>query len=373
MRVDDDRWLEVADAFGAAAVGSGTWLEGLSALASITGSRAGELIGLGEGHAVTFNWITDLGPEWHNDFLAMGGGDPHLNPHVRAGKDADVLQVRASGEFITSEERRSNPLLAEHSVLFDIPYSCLCPLIKTPQMEIGLAVVRSRSQGEIDARSRALFASLAPHVRMAVRTQLALENQGAKLLAGTLEALSFAVFVCDGQGYVRAMTPAAETWVGEANVLRLRGNILSTTIASQSRALTDAIAAAARPPHRPGAPASSTVLVGSGADRLMALEVVSLPCTGFAFGFQPRVLVIVRGLRTQAAEHTTSLLLRAGFGLTSAEADIALRLGQGQSAEMVAEVRKATIATVRAQIRSIYAKLEVNSLSGLISRLNQLR
>lgn len=184
----DENWLSVADAFHAAALGAGSWLDALSGLAAATGSRSGELIGLGSGHTVPFNWVTDLGQDWEEEFVAIGGGDPAANPFVRAGAQATALKVLTSADFVTPKERRSNYFLADFARRHDMPYICLTPLIKESGMLVGLAVLRSARQGEIGARERAVFTSLAPHMRSAVKTQMALEHQGALLVAGAMEA-----------------------------------------------------------------------------------------------------------------------------------------------------------------------------------------
>lgn len=167
-------WLAVADACNAAALGSGSWLDALDRLAKITGSRVGQMIGFGSQNTVPFNWATELGPDYYEDFIAVGGGDPAINPLIRKGAELQVLNVAASGDFITQQERRTNPLIAEHAIRHDIPHVCLTPLIKEDGVMVGLAVFRSSRQGEIDDQQRALFASIAPYVRMAVKTQMAL-------------------------------------------------------------------------------------------------------------------------------------------------------------------------------------------------------
>jgi DNA-binding CsgD family transcriptional regulator len=370
VQVDEDYWLSLVDAFSAAAIGTGSWLDALSGLAAGTGSRVGELIGLGSANTVPFNWVTDLGADWVEDFIAIGGGDPDLNPHVRVGSQAAELQVLSSAQFITREERRTNPLLAVHTKQYDIPYICLTPLIKSPVGLVGLAVLRSESEGEISDQQRAIFTSLAPHVRTAVRTQMALEEQGARLMAGALEAVSLAAFICDWRGMVKAMTPTAEALLGEQGPLSVRGGLLGATHPAAARSLALAIEKAAAGHLVAGAPVASTLILPAGLEP-QVLEVIPLPRREYAFGFEPRVLVVARGGRPDAGR--IQLLLQSVYGLTLAEADVAQRLADGQPTELIAEQRSASLGTVRSQIRSIYGKLNVHRANELVARLNQLR
>lgn len=367
VRCDED-WLRLADAFNAAALGAGDWLEALAGLARATGSRAGELIGLGSANTVPFNWVSDLGPDWAQEFIAVGGGDPAVNPIVRAGAALPELAVRASHEFITREERRTNPFLHGHVRHYDIPYVCLTPLLKEQGALVGLAVMRSQSQGEIDARQRHVFESMAPLIRSAVRTQMTLEHQGAKLMVGALEALSMAVFVCDRDGAVKALTPAAEALVS-GPALHLKGGMLSAPAASDTRALSNALRAATGGLQRPGAPLASTLVI-RGDDQSLVLEVLPLPRSEHAFNFEPRALVVVRG--AEAHGDRKRAVLAGAYRLTASEIDIALRLARGESPQHIAHAREASLGTVRSQLKTIFAKLGVSRQAELVARVTQL-
>ncbi|WP_111642826.1 helix-turn-helix transcriptional regulator [Marinimicrobium alkaliphilum] len=371
MQINDQLWLSLVDSFSAAAVGTGSWLDSLSQLADATGSRAGELIGLGSANTVPFNWVSGLCSEWAEDFLACGGGDPGVNPFVRAGSQLSVLQVASSAEFVSAQERRSNRFIAEHTQHYDIPYICLTPLVKERDSLVGLAVMRSGKQGEITDAQKALFTSIAPHIRAAVRTQMALEHQSDLLAAGTLEALSLAVFICDRRGHVKAVTPRAEELLGQQDCLRLRGGVLGAATQTDSRLLTNAIGTAAAGLRAPGAPLATTLVLKGKRTQPYVVEVLPVPRREYAFGFEPRVLVVARDARVDSSR--MQLLLRAAFGLTLAEADVAQQLAEGNTTEAIALQRGSSLGTVRTQIRAIYNKLDVHRVSELVARLQQLR
>lgn len=368
VRCDED-WLAVADRFTAAALGATEWVDALSGLAEATGSRAGELIGLGSDRTVPFNWVSDLGPEWAEEFIAIGGGDPKVNPFVRGGMGIPELTVRASGDFVTRQERRTDPFIVDHLRRYDIPHICLTPLLRKEDSLVGLAVIRSSSQGEIDARQRRVFASLAPHVRAAVRTQMSLEHQGARLMAGALEALALAAFICDRRGAVKAMTQAAEALVSAGTALRLKGGVLGAA-AAESRALADALDAATGGLRHPGSPLTSTLVIRGGACPTLVLDVLPLPRCEHAFGFEPRALVVVRG--TESTDDRRRAVLGSAYRLTAAETEIALRLAQGESALQIAQSRGVSIGTVRSQIKTILSKLGVSRQAELVARVARL-
>lgn len=370
MRIDKQIVLSVADVFNEAAF-TGDWLGALSALARATGSRVGQLVGLGSAQAKPFNWVTELGQDYIEEFLALDGTNPDVNPFVRAASKAVPLQVVASADIFTRKELKRNFFIATHNARHDLQHICLTPLIKDGQMEVGLAVIRSASQGEIESQQRAAFTAIAPHVRAAVRTQIALENQGAALMAGALEALSLTAFICDRQGIVRAMTPSAELIVSDGKLLKLKSNYLNAACSLDTHILTDAIRRATGGLTTLEMPISSTILIRDQLAQPSVLQVLALPRRDFAFGFEPRALVVVR--TPQSNNDSAKLLLNTVYGLTAAEVDISIRLVDGKSPEQIAIERNASLGTVRAQIRSIYDKCGVNRFSEFAAKLNQLR
>lgn len=366
--LEDEQWLSLVDAFSSAALNGG-WLDALSALSTATGSRSGELIGLGSDNAVAFNWVTDLSPEYAEDFVSLDGGNPAVNPFVREGCQLRELQVLASQDFVSPEDTRKNPFLIHQAKYHDISHICLSNLLKNDAMLIGLAVMRSVKQGPISPRQRGLFTSIVPHVRAAVRTQITLEHQGAKLVAGSLEAMTLAGFVCDRYGLVKAMTPAAEQLVA-ARTLRVRRGVLGTGQVHENQEIKAAIGRAIGGLSYAGMPTASSVVVGKGMARPMVLEICPMPSQDFAFGFAPRAVVVVRGAPSDI-DHMRRQMAQA-YGLTAAETDVALRLLKGQTPDAIAQCREARIGTVRAQIRSIYEKFDVSRFSEFAAKFNQV-
>lgn len=362
--------MEVVDAFANAPL-TGEWLNALSLLSEITGSRAGELIGLGSANSVPFNWVSNLDKSYADDFIAMGGGDPTENPFVRVGSQLPPLKVLSSEDFLSSRERRYNRFLVEHVKRYDIPYICLTPLIKNAELLVGLAVMRSSSQGEITTAEREMFASIAPHVRAAVRMQMSLEHQGAALVAGAFEALSMGVFICDRRGVVRSMTPEAEALISLGRQLTLKHGVLCSTRPQESRALSEAIALASADIASFSNPPSSTLVIGDPGCSPLVIEIQPIPKRDFVLGFEPRVLIVVKNKKTKPDQAKD--LLIAMYRLTTAEADVAMRLVDGETPEQISLARNATVGTVRAQIRAIYGKCGINRCSELIAKVNQLR
>ncbi len=373
MILDDQAWVSLADEFAAAAL-NGAWYPALERFAAATGSRAGELVGFGQEAAVPFNLMTNVDPQAVGDFVAAGGGDPMLNPRAGAGMRAAELQVLAEADFLDPHEHRRNRHYREWAWPYDLPYACLTPLLKRPDMLIGLAVGRSAREGHITSVQRRVFGTIAPHVRAAVRTQLLLEDQGAALLAGLFESVSLSVFVCDADARITALTTGAETLLREGTRLRSKSNRLCAAWAAETCTLQTAIAAAAYGLARPGAPLMQTlVLHPRGLPRApLVVDVVPVARGEMLFfGARPRALVIAGRNRRQPDQ--TRLMLQHAFGLTAAEAEVALQLAAGNRADAIAAQRGVGVSTVRAQIKSVLAKCGVSGQVELVAAVDRLQ
>jgi DNA-binding CsgD family transcriptional regulator len=369
---DDQHWFDLTDRFYAAAVDGTGWYEALDGLARATGSRSGELIGISRGGILPFNLMTNVDSGLHPAFVAGGGGDPAVNPRVAAGMGAPILKTLADYDFLTPDEHRRNPHYQEFARPWDIPFICLTTLERTPELLIGLAVLRSEREGHIDAGGRAAFAAVAPHVRGAVRMQMSLEGRGQALVTGALDALSMPVFVCDHTGRVRSLTPSAEALVREPGGLRLAGGRLGAARRADAQVLQDAIDAATLHDPPPGAPLLRTVVLRAPAAdaRPLVLDVVRMPAGPYALAFRPQVLVVARGGRPAAEARAP--ILRAAFGLTPAETQIALLLADGLDSAAIAARRRSSVGTVRVQIKRVLAKLHVKSQIELAARLRDV-
>lgn len=371
MLSSNEHWLAIADEFYNAAVDSTLWESALGKLAAATGSRSGELIVIGGKASIATNLITNMDPGIHVAADVLRIGDPAINPRVAAGMRVPLLMTMAESDFMTPEEHAVHPHYDEFARVWDIPYICLATLERRPDLLVGLAVLRSQKEGHIEAPGREVFSSLAPHVRAAVRMQMALAGQGPALVTGTLEALSLPAFVCDRSGAVQALTSQAEEIVRSQRGLSLRNHRLRALHDEDERTLNDAIEGAALGMLRPGAPLSRTVVIhGNDGAAPLVLDVMPLPSSVVSFLSGPRVLVVARG--SQGSDARKAAILQGIYGFTTAETDIALLLARGASTERIARERGVAVGTVRAQVKSQLAKLRVSRQVELVARLGEL-
>lgn len=370
MVVNEESWLNLVDAFSGAAIGVGTWHDALAGLTDMVGGRAAQIIGLGSSHSVPFNITYGLPEEYAGHFAAIGGADPEVNPIMQVGTTIAPLCVRNSAEFVSPDVRRSSWFLQEHERLFDIYGICLSPLVRDAEMMVGMAVLSSAKQGDFNREQQQLFASLVAHARAAVLTQRTLEHQGARLVAGTLEAMSMAVFVCDASACVRSLTPKAEAFLSENNSLSLRRNQLVLPDIRETHRLHSSIRKAAQNPAPGEAPATQRLLLHDRNYLPFVVEIISVPKSApILIGAKPVLVVVRSSIRSDSARQ----FLHDRYCLTPAEAAVAIKIADGFSPEQIAQQRQTSVATVRKQLRIIYEKLGVHRQSELAAMVNQLR
>lgn len=88
------------------------------------------------------------------------------------------------------------------------------------------------------------------------------------------------------------------------------------------------------------------------------------------WSFAPRVLIVARGSR--GTESQKSAILKAIYGLTLAECEIALRLASGRSVDQIASERTSTVGTVRGQVKSLLMKMGLSKQIELPAIIAQL-
>lgn len=355
MLRNDDHWLEISDLFATAAL-EGGWDTALNRFADACGGAHGQLCGVGL-KPFGFNWLPRMSPQALEELIGMDA-EPVSNPRVRMGLSLPVLTAWHDADCGIEAEPGLDASYSDFCRRHDIPHGSQTNLLREPSSLISLAVLRTKAQGVPNAEDRRAFETLAPQARSAVKIQLALEGRGAELLTGALDGLGCAAFVCDNSGLVQSLTPQAETLI-RTGVFHLRRGSLYAAHGEANRQLEMAIEAARHGVFAPGdGRVTSLIVRREASDGFEIIDVVALPKARYAFGFEPRVLVVVRG--AERDPDRIERLLQAAYCLTAAEAHVAMRLGAGESPDAIACSRQVSEGTIRTQLRSIYAKMDVS-------------
>jgi DNA-binding CsgD family transcriptional regulator/PAS domain-containing protein len=357
-----------AEIFLSAPFSTDGWNTALKHLATATCSRSAQLIAFGSDREIPLNWVTDPEPGFIEEFQLMDGGNPELNWRVASG--GRPMEVRWEAHYDQARQRIESDAYDELANRFDLPFGCQTVLFETSEAFYGLASLRSRRDGRTTAEHRAVFGRIAPLVLTAIKLQQSLEHKGASLVAGALEAFGGAIFLLDRGGRVIGRTAAAEDLLANSIGLRLKYKSLVADDADENRQLQSAIHSALSGAGL-GDPAPAFWLGlrrDSGLPYLC--NVLPLPQRDWSLGHVP--CAVLRVKPPSELDSTLTAPLRAGLGLTEAEAEVALMMANGLGRDEIASKRGTTEHTVASQIKQLFQKSSVRrelELTALINRL----
>ena len=235
-----------------------------------------------------------------------------------------------------------------------------------------LSLQRSRSQGHVQPAEVESFALIQRHVEQAISLALRLGTleQQCRFGLRLLDAVPQAIFALDGGGRIVLMNAPAEQLVGSGDGLLTDNGRLACRLPAQQPLLDRLIG---------GALAADVDAVRGGWVRLHRasgrrpyLALVSQ----FAGGeelmdeFRPRLLVIVSD--PDRAVVPDGQALRDLYGLTDAEARVAVALGSGHSVQSAAECLNISAETLRSHLKHVFRKLGVARQQDLMRILTEI-
>jgi DNA-binding CsgD family transcriptional regulator/PAS domain-containing protein len=216
-----------------------------------------------------------------------------------------------------------------------------------------------------------LVNAIVPHLQQALRTQHHLEElkREAADVADAVDSMPAAVLVVGPKASVMHANSVAETTLSGTGALGVRGGRLRAAHGGADddlqRSVTDALGLTEVGARR----GSSLLCPRRDGRRPLVLHV-------FPFTTQrgehcaPRALVVV--VDPERRTEPTAPMLRRLFGLTHAEADVAIRVAAGQGLTPIAEELTLSMATVKTHVRHIFEKTDTHRQAELVRLLAAL-
>lgn len=213
--------------------------------------------------------------------------------------------------------------------------------------------------GDPDTRREmaAVMEHILPHLRRALelRRRLRLAERRASSLEATLDRLAAAVFVVRADGGVVFANEAAEALLRAGGAVVLRHGRLAAGVAGEDRAIRQAVGAACGARAVPAGPELLTASRRDGPP--LAVFVAPLPSVAAA-PVADRVAAVFVTDPALAPVAPPAWLQRL-FGLTAAEADVAMRFVASGDLRAAAEESGRAYETARGQLKQVMAKMEV--------------
>jgi DNA-binding CsgD family transcriptional regulator len=239
----------------------------------------------------------------------------------------------------------------------------------------SLRLTRSHAGRGFDEADKALVRSLVPHVRRSIGLWSRIETLHCdrEVYAGTVERLALGCIALAESGEVLHINAEARRILALGDGLMMRRGVLEIPAAAEQAELRRLIQEAHQPmrnaSNRIAAKLAGGMAVSRSAGR-PAIAVMVRPAPQALSIRLPRRPHVVLYLRDPLAEMAppNEQLIRRVFGLTRAEARLAMRLTEGLSLDDAAEKLGMRLNTARTHLRSIFSKTGV-SRQGLLVRL----
>ncbi len=232
-----------------------------------------------------------------------------------------------------------------------------------------LLVYRPERRGAYSSAEVRLIEALGPHLRraLAIRSRLREAEEGARRARETLLGVAPGILVVGRGGRILDATGLAERALADETALfsahgRLRARDAAADGRLRARFSGD------------GQPLPVPLVVPAGDGRHVALRelpadvAASLPAAAGAAG---AAALLVEPVVQQV--ELCPRVVGSAFGLTAAEAEIAIELSKGATVAEVAERRRSAVSTVRTQVKSVLRKTGSRRQGELIAKIHALR
>lgn len=292
---------------------------------------------------------------------------PQKNPLMGSLRHVPVLSLVARDTIMSDRQYFGSGLYSDvfrAQRLHHVALSCL----RRDGGVLTVCGLLSRDGTELDGREAQLFGRMLPHLRGALEVAARLAKLERSLASARIgaDATESGIVVVNACGFVRFVNAAGEAILSRGDGLCQRGGMISATTTREDQRLSQLIDAAARR----SVPGGGSMRIERVRDTT-PLGVIVLPAPArFSGDGEPCALVVLvdfAASRTPPAGRIAEI-----FGLTQAEAAVALAVLEGKRPEDIAEERGARIATVRSQIRTIFAKTETRSQADLVRVLGKI-
>jgi DNA-binding CsgD family transcriptional regulator len=289
------------------------------------------------------------------------------SPRLYAGIHGPMMKVISDSDYLTPEMRRKWRIYEEFYDVYDAGFACSARLANAEGLSIVVASLRSRIAGDFAAEDRRAFESLLPHIRAAFDVQMAVGSQAINLTLKTLESISFAGLVCDPTGKLLACSPGGEALLAEGRFLRLQLGIIRTSAAECAASLANALARAGLQRSLSNGGATSIILRDRFGLDFRRVEVSPLP-RDLELSLGPAVLLVARDENSIGSPDALTQ-----YGLSKAEARVAHAAALGRSPREIAVERGVSHETIKSQLKAIYGKLDVRSVTQMAAKLSGKR
>lgn len=350
----------IAGSIHAAAVGPTDWTAPLEDIAHTIGAVASGLL-IGGGTDRTLR-SASLPVDALDTYLAYYHGIDYVLDAVEHGP---VGLVHAGSELIARRER------SEFNHEWMRPYGLqdgLFVRLTTGPQPTCLIIAAERGGESFANRDRVdLINALLPHWQQALRTQDRLLglSAAAAAIGDVIDTVRHAVMLIDHRGAIVNANAVAESLLTANDGLRVRNGVLGASQPSADADLQYSVAQAISP-ARFGFRSGSVITCGRpDGRRPYIIHIVPLGIDDTAQGGRAMLIVI----DPEDKPWPPVALLRRVFGMTRSEAEVAVRLIDGDGIKPISDDLNLSAATVKTHLQHVFDKTHTHRQAELVRLL----
>lgn len=271
-------------------------------------------------------------------------------------------------DLVDDDEWLAGSYYREFHAPLDVRYHMAADIGMGSEPACRLRVSRPHGSERFGARERAICNLLLPHLATAVQLRASFDIAEVErfFYAGMLDRLSVGAVFLDRDGRILKTNAAASELLAQRDGLSIVNGGLSAAYPGENHELRRLIEQVVSPGGkvRPGVVAGMSVSRSSGRPSLGVAVRAAPPTEWSEPSSRPAALVIIRD--PEARVVASNEQLKRLYGLTPAEANLALHLMEGCTVDEAAQRLNVSRNTARCQIRAIFAKTGVTRQTELL-------
>ena len=251
----------------------------------------------------------------------------------------------------------------------DIRLWCAVATVRTNTVIENISLYHGWNHDPPGPDKLTLAGQIAPHLNNALRVRARLvQLEGlTRDLTAAIDTAESAVVLIDCFGCCALVNRAAKRILDRRDGLIFAGNRLAATDPYESAILAELIRKAVASEQGKEKPGSDTVCITCRIGKPLQLRIAPFPCERISAGSQFSAIVFI-GNPDRAASFPAESLQKI-YGLTPAEARIAIALLDGRSLTEVATANHVTKETIRSQLKSVFQKTATRRQAELVCLL----
>lgn len=345
---------------------AGAWPMAMSGVAGLFGARSAALIrsAAGTGHVLEVHQHGHE-PEAQRAYVEHYA---RLDPALPIAARAPTGQWLLGPDVLNPASPHHAEYVADYCRPFDLRWIVGAKLQDVPGVQAFLSLQRGYGAQAFEPDTARTFQRLYPHLSrvLSIGHEMSSARREARLAAAALDALAYAAVVVDDGLRIELLNRAAEQLLGQRCGLGFRHGRLRLGDAAVEARMSQAISRACGNP-----PVGDDFVMHLGARRAWQVRVLPLRPGAVPTDVPSRPLALVLLVEPAASRMDASALSRR-FGLTAAEGAVLAALAGGASLGEAASQRGVSMATVRSQLKSIFAKTGTNTQARLMALVHAL-